>query len=223
MPRLARLVIPNIPYHITQRGNRKQNVFFSDKDRKRYIELLIRYSSIYNFDIQAYCLMSNHVHIIGIPRNAESMPRTIQLVHTRHAQAVNREHRWQGHLWQSRYFATTLDDDHLWLAIRYVEQNPMRAGVVERAGDYIWSSAAFHCGVRKNDPVIKQDARLRQMFVNWSEALTEVPDTEALDLLRRRTRTGIPCGDEGFMKRMSEKTGVKYVDRKWGRPSKPDK
>ena len=159
MPRLARAVVPGIPYHVTQRGNRGQDVFLTVEHRKRYLEHLEQYSKNYRFDILAYCLMSNHIHIVGIPRNADSMSRTVQTVHMRHTQAVNREMGWQGHLWHSRFFSTALDEPHMWAAIRYVEQNPLRAGMVKRAQDYVWSSAACHCG-KLDDPVVYVDHRI---------------------------------------------------------------
>jgi putative transposase len=220
MPRLARTVVPNVPYHLTQRGNRKQDVFFSLSDRKRYLNWLALYSSIYRFDIQAYCLMSNHVHIVGIPRKPYSMARTIQIVHGQHSRTVNREQGWHGHLWHSRYFATALDDRHLWLAMRYVEQNPLRAGIVSRAEDYVWSSAMFHCGLQA-DPLINQDSQILPMFDDWQKNLSDIPDDEALMMLRGRTLSGIPCGDEKFVRKISKISGQNYVKRKRGRPSKP--
>ena len=141
MPRTARIVIPDVPYHVTQRGNRRQDVFFSIVDRKRYLEWLVKYSRHHRFDILAYCLMTNHVHIVGIPRYATSMARLLHIVNLRHTQSVNQEQGWNGVLWQGRYFSSPLDDVHLWACIRYVEQNPVRMGIVSKAEDYIWSSA----------------------------------------------------------------------------------
>ena len=164
--------------------------------------------------------MSNHVHIVGIPREPNSMARTIQVMHTRHSQAVNREQGWQGHLWHSRYFATALDGPHMWLAMSYVEQNPVRAGIVSRAEDYVWSSAAVHCGLR-DDPLVSHDKQMLPMFDDWQKTLSEIPDDEALMLLRRRTRTGIPCGDEKFIGKISKMTGRIYVERRQGRQPKP--
>ncbi|MBU1023262.1 transposase [bacterium] len=222
MPRIARTILKNIPYHLTQRGNRQQDTFFSTDDRKRYLKWLSHYSELYGFNIVAYCLMTNHIHIVGIPQRDRGMTLTIQTVQMRHTQAVNRENGWKGHLWQSRYFSSALDDTHLWLAIRYVEQNPVRAGIVANAQDYIWSSAACHCGLRP-DPVLSDLPELSDAFDGWDEILKEVPDNESIEKLRKRTYAGIPCGDEKFLKRISKRTGRQINVREPGSPRNPDK
>jgi putative transposase len=220
MPRIARTVIPNIPYHLTQRGNNRQDVFFTVDNRKNYLDWLAIYSSRFKFDIQAYCIMSNHVHIVGIPRYPDSMARTVQVLHVRHAQSINREKNWHGHVWHQRYFAAPLDDSYFWLAMRYVEQNPVRAGMVAKAEDYLWSSAGYHCGLR-DDQIIKHDISTQGMFDDWITKVNEIPDDEAIECLRRRTFKGLPCGDSRFVKRISSKTGVNYTDRDRGRPRNP--
>jgi putative transposase len=216
MPRVARTVVTNVPYHVTQRGNRKQDIFFSSEDRKRYLEWLSLYSSVYKFDILAYCLMTNHVHVIGIPRKPDSMARIIQTVHMLHTQAVNREKGWSGHLWHSRYFSTALDEPYLWQAMRYVEQNPVRAGLVRKAEDYPWSSATYHCGLRVQDSILYEHDEYESMFDDWCSFLAKVPDDETLTILRRRTMTGIPCGDDRFIHRISKKVGYRIVERARG-------
>ena len=206
MPRIARIVVPGVAHHITQRGNRRMDVFFSDGDRAAYLDLLQELSAQHGLHILGYCLMSNHVHLVGIPRKTDSMARTIQIIQVRHTHAINRIKGWHGNLWQQRYFACALDDLHLWLAVRYVEQNPVRAGIVSKAEDYIWSSAAYHCGLR-DDAVIEHDKRISAMFDDWYEMVNEIPDDEALELLRMRTHKGIPCGSERFIKKISRKSG----------------
>jgi putative transposase len=223
MPRQARIVIPDIPCHITQRGNHGQDVFYTPDDRKQYLAWLTQYSSRFGLDIIAYCLMTNHIHLVAIPRKLDSMSRTIQTVHMHHTQTINRIMGWDGHLWHSRYFSTALDDHYLWLAMRYVEQNPVRAGMVHHAWDYPWSSASFHCGLSTRDPVLHVDDRIMEMFENWDELLDAVPDKVEIETLRRRTITGVPCGDAAFLKRISRKVGYELADRGQGRPKKPIK
>ncbi len=219
MPRQNRIILRNIPYHITQRGNRRQDVFFSTDDRKRYLKWLTQYSARYKFEILAYCLMTNHIHIVGIPRNKTSIGRTLQIVNMRHSRAVNQTQGWSGHLWHSRYFSAPMDDSYLYLAMRYVEQNPVRAGMVMRARDYPWSSAACHCGLRA-DPVLEQNHAYDDIFDGWSDLLDEMPKLEDIERLRRRTSAGVPCGDEKFMKRISKRVGRKLTERPRGRPRK---
>ena len=223
MPRIARAVVPNVPYHITQRGNHRQDVFISIDDRKRYLETLSQYASRYELDIAAYCLMSNHIHLVAIPRKSDSMARTIQTVHMRHTQSVNRAMGWSGHLWQSRYFSTALDDKYFVQAVRYVEQNPVRAGLVRSAVDYPWSSAAFHCGLADRSDLLHVGEDYKMIFDGWKSILDEVPDQEMIEILRRRTMTGIPCGDDKFLKKVSREIGRMIVERKRGGQKKPVK
>ena len=222
MPRLARIVIPNVPYHITQRGNHRQDVFYTPDHYRQYLEYIAQYSSRYRFDILAYCLMSNHIHLVGIPRKQDSMARMIQATHSRHTQNVNRNMGFHGHLWHSRFYSTALDDLHLWNCFKYVEQNPVRAGILTKAQEYVWSSAASHCRLR-DDPVLTFDPRINEMFDGWSKTLKVQPEKEIIERIRNRTMTGVPCGDERFRRRISRLAGKKLIDRPRGRPFKSDK
>ena len=128
MPRIARPVFPGIPHHITQRGNRRENVFFSDGDRAAYLSWLANYCAKFAVRVLAYCLMTNHVHIVAIPATGDALENVFRPLHTRYAQRINRSRGWSGHLWQGRYFSSALDESYLWAAIRYVERNPVRGG-----------------------------------------------------------------------------------------------
>jgi len=145
------------------------------------------------------------------------MANTLRIVDIRHCQMINARLGWSGHLWQGRYFSTALDDAHLWVAIRYVERNPVRAGLVERAEDYPWSSAAFHLGL-KSDKLIKSDTQWGAPVEDWKEALSETEDADTIDLIRNRTHCGFPCGDDDFISRLSESLGRLLVLRPRGRP-----
>jgi putative transposase len=219
MPRIARSIIVDLPYHITQRGNRGQEVFFSDRDRKRYMSWLKDYAERYELEILAYCLMTTHVHLVSIPRKSFSMSKTLQFLHTRHSNVINSEHGWNGHLWQGRFFSAALDDAHLWLAMRYVERNPVRAGMVEQAADYPWSSAAFHLGIG-TDKLIRSDTQWGGMVESWAEALGEDEEESALDMLRDRTKRGYPCGSDDFIASVAALTGQSLDYRQRGRPKK---
>ena len=214
--------MPGIPHHVTQRGNRRQDVFFSVDDRKQYLEWLLKYSNKYGFEIIAYCLMTNHVHFVGIPGKRDSISRILNVVNMRHSQYVNREHGWNGHLWQGRFFSCQLDDVHLWAGIVYVEQNPVRAGIVLNAWDYIWSSAASHCGVR-HDPLVTRDSKYDELFDKWRDVLSILPDKDLVERIRIRTSKGLPCGDETFAAKISHQSGREVKIRERGRPRKGDK
>jgi putative transposase len=219
MPRVARLVVEGIAHHVTQRGNRCQDVFFSDEDRRRYLAWLKDYAERYGLGILGYCLMTNHVHLVGLPERRDSLARTLQTTHMRYAQRVNLDEGWNGHLWQGRYFSTALDEAHEWAAVRYVEQNPVRAGLVERAEDYPWSSAAFHLGTR-DDRIVVKAGRWGGPVEGWAEALDEAQSEEMLSLLRARTCEGRPCGDEAFIAKVSALLGRDLSRRPNGRPRK---
>ncbi len=135
MPRIARVVVPGIPHHVTQHGNRQNDVFFSDADRQRYLQLVLQYSIRHGLQILSYCLMTNHVHLICIPSLARTLALVFKPVHTRYVQYINWQQGISGRLWQGRFFLCPLDEYHLWAAIRYVERNPVRAGIERRIGD----------------------------------------------------------------------------------------
>ena len=222
MPRSPRIIVPNIPYHVTQRGNHGRDVFYHPNDRKRYLDQLTNYSELYRFDIQAYCLMSNHIHIVGIPRKKNSIAVTMQVVQSMHTKSINYFQKWTGNLWQQHHTSSALDNKHMWNALRYVEQNPVRAGLVIKCEDYPWSSAAFHCGVR-DDKVLKPDFNYADMFDNWHEMVNQMLDDEALEYIRLRTYKGFPCGDSKFVDKIARKTGQDFSKKKRGRPRNPYK
>jgi putative transposase len=144
MPRVARIVLPGQPHHVTQRGNNRQDVFFVDDDRHAYLDLLQAHGERFGFTVLGYCLMSNHVHIVGTPTRADSLAKAIGRTHFRYSQYINRRHRRSGHLWQNRFFSCALDEVYLWRTLCYVERNPVRAKLVRRAWAYPWSSASVH-------------------------------------------------------------------------------
>lgn len=209
MPRALRPVIPDLPHHVVQRGNHGARVFFCDSDRTTYLDWLCEYSSKYGLDVIAYCLMDNHVHLVAVPAAKESLGRALQTLQMRYAQRINRAQQLVGHLWQGRYFSAPLDESYFWTALRYVERNPVRAGMVPRAEAYRWSSAAPHCGLR--------DDRVLTRAAHWLESLKEVRDWPAwladtdtparLAILRRNTGRGLPCGSEAFVRTLGERLG----------------
>lgn len=146
MARLTRVVVPELPYHVTHRGNRREAIFFDDEDREVYLALLHSYASQYGLALWSYCLMTNHVHLLVNPAAESSMAMAVGRAHMRYARWLNRKRGWSGHLWANRYYSTVLDESHLWSAARYIEANPLRAGMVDRAEDYPWSSCVVHSG-----------------------------------------------------------------------------
>jgi len=144
MPRLARTVAVGSAHHITQRGNNRQDVFFVDDDRRVYLELLAEQAEKYGLEIQGYCLMTNHVHLVAVPRTAEALAKAVGRTHFRYTQYINRFHKRSGHLWQGRFYSCALDTRHFWLAMKSIEQNPVRARLCRKPWRYEWSSAGVH-------------------------------------------------------------------------------
>ncbi len=127
MARLARVSVPGFPYHVTHRGNHGAAIFFDDEDREVYMALLEEYARRYGLKLWAYCLMSNHVHLLVVPGSENSMANALGRAHMRYARWTNKKLSRVGHLWANRFYSTVLDDSHLWTAVRYVEMNPVRA------------------------------------------------------------------------------------------------
>lgn len=141
MARIARVVLPDYPHHVTQRGNRRQAVFFSHDDYRTYRTLLAGACRVARTQVWAYCFMPNHVHLILVPSHVDGLRQALGEAHRRYTRRINLREGWRGHLWQERFHSFPMDDAHLVAAARYVELNPVCAGLVQRAADWPWSSA----------------------------------------------------------------------------------
>ncbi len=221
MPRTARVVATGYAHHITQRGNRKLDIFLDDADREIYLAFLRQYCRKHGLDILAYCLMPNHVHIVGIPHEADSLARALAGAHMRYAQHFNWKYSQTGHLWQGRFFSCVLDDRHAVAAARYVERNPLRAGLVGRPWDYRWSSAPAHVGKRK-DYVVSSRWPTKEDLEQWPELIVASEDTKKLDEIRFATRRGRPVGSLEFVEQLERLHGRTLTARRRGRPRKAD-
>lgn len=216
MPRSARIVCPGIAHHVTQRGNRQQDIFLDDGDRRTYLGFLRHHSQIEQLRIFAYCLMTNHLHLVVVPHHEQSLARTIGSAHTRYAQYMNGKYSWNGHLFTSRYYSCPLDEVHLWTALRYVESNPVRAGIVKRPELWAWSSAPTHCG-RLVDPMLDTSVMRDWPPKKWSRWLQQT-DLKHENNLRMSTRTGRPLGSSGFIRKIERALKRTVTARKRGRP-----
>ncbi|HEX2952713.1 MAG TPA: transposase [Bacillota bacterium] len=203
MARVARVVIPNIPHHIVQRGNRRQTTFFCDDDYIAYLELMRQWSSMCNVAIWAYCLMPNHVHLIAVPASEDGLRRAIGETHRRYTRRINFRERWRGHLWQYRFASYPMDETYLLMAARYIELNPVRAGLVSQAEDYRWSSAAAHV-LKRPDLFIQPCPIFEDAVADWRQFLSEGVEESAQKLLERHEHTGRPLGDESFLVRLEK-------------------
>jgi putative transposase len=202
MARLARVVAPGVPHHITQRGNRGQQTFFSDEDYEEYIELMAEWGRREGVEIWAYCLMPNHVHLIAVPESPESLRRALGEAHRRYTRGVNFRRGWRGHLWEGRFASFPMDEAHTLQAARYIELNPVEAGLVERAREYRWSSAAAH-GLGRDDALVRVKPLLDMVGKGqWGRFLAKPSPAEEWEQLRRHERTGRPLGEDAFVARL---------------------
>jgi putative transposase len=195
MPRAARLVLPGVPHHVTQRGNRRQPTFFSEGDYAAYLNLLRYWCGRSETAVWAWCLMPNHVHLILVPGQEDGLRAALAETHRRYTWLVNRREGWSGHLWQSRFASFPMDEAHVHACLGYVELNPVRAGLVAAPEDWRWSSARAHLGF--GDDAITDLAAARARVEDWRAFLDAGLDDGARDAIRARETSGRPLGRVG--------------------------
>ena len=203
MARLARVVVPGIPHHVTQRGNRRQQVFFGDDDYAAYRALLAEGCRAAGVAVWAYCLMPNHVHLILTPSDADGLRAALGETHRRYTRHVNLREDWRGYLWQGRFASFPMDEAYLLACARYVELNPVRAQLARRAREWRWSSARAHLAGADDDLV-----RVRPLLAlapEWSDFLAEGLDKADHEAIRAGERTGRPLGSTRFVARLERR------------------
>jgi len=221
MARLARLVIPGMPHHVMQCGNRRQRTFFNDGDYAAYIELMADWCREEGVEIWSYCLMPNHVHLIAVPKTEDGLRRAIGEAHRRYTRRINFRKKWRGYLWQGRFASFIMDEPYLLAAARYIELNPVRAGLVANAAKWPWSSAKPHLSGR--DDCLVKVAPLLGMVDNWKVFLKSAMREEELEALREHGRTGRPLGSPAFLDRLERRVGRVLRPLKPGPKPKPCK
>ncbi|MBZ9768415.1 MULTISPECIES: transposase [unclassified Mesorhizobium] len=219
MARLARIVVPGLPHHVTQRGNGRAKVFFTPEDYALYRNLLVEHCRPADVGIWAWCLMPNHVHLILTPTDADGLRRALAKVHRIYAGTIHARQKKTGHFWQGRFGAVAMDEDHLLSAVRYVGLNPVRARLVERAVDWPWSSARAHLtgepdGVTDLEPIKDRLPSMAGLF-----DLVEM-DAAAFDALRKAESVGRPVGSDAFLGRIAAQIGKAVKPGKRGRRPK---
>jgi putative transposase len=219
MARIARLVIPGMSHHVTQRGVRRLDVFRDDEDRLLYLKLFALSARAFQLAVRAYALMSNHVHFVVTPAREDSVARALHWCHTTYVEHFNERYALSGHLWEQRPYSCVLSDAHLRTAVRYVELNPVRAHMVSAAADYRWSSARAHC-LGSADPLLTEEDRLA--IPGWTEWLNgEGYGPKVDDFIRACTYSGRPCGDESFVRELEQLTQRRLLPAKRGPKPKP--
>jgi putative transposase len=217
MARLGRIVAAGFPHHVTQRGNRRQTIFFEPADYALYRDLLAERCRKASVDVWAYCLMPNHVHLVLTPSTPEGLARAIGETHRQYTGFVNARARWTGHLFQGRFSSVALDDVHLVAAARYVALNPVRARLVGRAEDWAWSSARAHLAGRDDAlvrvaPLLDRIGRFCDLVDGDSDG-----DREAFAALRAAETSGRALGSSEFVATLERLTGHRLRPRTPGR------
>lgn len=205
MARLARVVIPGHPHHVTQRGNGRARTFFEDGDYALYLDLLAANCKAAGVEVWAWCLMPNHVHLILVPSDPDGLRHALARVHRSYAGTIQARRKRTGHFWQGRFGAVAMDEQHLAAALRYVSLNPVRARLVKRAQDWRWSSTRAH--LRGKDDGLTALAPVRDRFPEFGDLLATEPEADLFDALRSAESIGRPLGDNRFLTRIERQTG----------------
>ena len=221
MARIARAVAPGIPHHVTQRGNRRQQTFFNDEDYQFYRMLMSEWCMTFQVEIWAYCLMPNHIHLIAVPDTKDGLNLAIGEAHRRYSRRINFREGWRGHLWQGRFSSFILDDRYLLACTKYVELNPVRAGLVKKPEDWPWSSAGSHMN-GKDDILVKTKPLLEIANKPWEMFLISDTQEQEIALLRKHERTGRPLGGDSFIESLERLLDRDLKPQKPG-PKKKDK
>ena len=222
MPRTARVVVAGCAHHVTQRGNNRQDVFFVDVDRQVFLEYLREAAERFALQVEGYCLMTNHVHLLVTPQREDSLAQALKRMNQLYAQYVNRMHGRSGHVWQNRFFSCPLDQEHVWRVLAYVERNPVRARLCRKAWQWQWSSAAAHCGADDPSALLDMTSWEREMTpAKWRRMLERPEDERLARSLQLSTSRGRPLGSDSFVAKLETRLGRRLRPLPRGRPRTP--
>lgn len=206
-------VLPGIPHHVTQRGNRRERTFFEDGDYELYQDLLAVAAARSHVEIWSYCRMPNHVHIIAVPSDADGLRRTFRYVHRHYTGYINARLRVTGHLWQGRFSSVAMDEPHLVTALRYVALSPLRARLVAKPQDWRWSStSALPAG--RDDGVVKVAPALERVGDFAAFLGEDFDEVLSYAALRKAESVGRPVGSAEWLANMEQRTGKTLAPRK---------
>jgi putative transposase len=206
MARLARIVLPHLPHHVTQRGNGRAQTFFCDADYRLYRDLVADHCRQYGVGIWGWCLMPNHVHLILTPSDKDGLRAALSRVHRKYAGHIHAREQRTGHFWQGRFGCVAMDEAHLVAAMAYVVLNPVRARLVEKAEDWPWSSIHAYRRPTEGDGVTQVEAV--SAYLEAAMQIINAGDEDArFDALRCSETIGRPVGAEGFLRDAEQQVG----------------
>ncbi len=217
MPRTARAAVANMAYHVINRGNGRATVFHDDDDFAAFVGLIGEASERIAMRVAAYCVMPDHFHLVLWPPNDDGLSAWMQWLMTAHVRRHHRRHATSGHVWQGRFKSFPVQrDDHLLTVVRYVERNPVRAGLVARAQDWRWSSFAAappEGAPKRHCPV--------PLPTNWRAVVGRAQPAAQLEAVRHSVDRGTPFGTERWVARTAHRLSLESTMRPRGRPLKP--
>ena len=227
MPRLNRPAGAGLIYHAINRGNNLADVFTDDDDRTAFLDALLRAKQRYPFRLFGYCLMTNHFHLLLRPEGGQSVSRILQSVTVAHTSRFHKRHGSVGHVWQGRFKSPVVQDDvHMLTVLRYIEANPLRAGVVADLADYSWSSFQAH-GLGRENPLLDAVPLLEELGrtpserrLRWKRRVTTTMKEKDLARVRESVRTGKPLGSDEWVAAKAKLLGLELNPRPRGRPRK---
>lgn len=218
MARMARVVAPGFPHHVTQRGNRRHMTFFCESDYHRYFELLVKSKTRSRVNVWAYCFMPNHVHLVVVPESEDSLRQFFSESHRQYTREINKRSNWRGHLWQERFHSFVMDEKHLVMAVRYTELNPVRAKLCRRPEQWRWSSV--HAHLKGQDDRLVSVRPMLDRVSDWNAYLQTEDKKSEIEAIRRHSRTGRPSDCESLLAKLQRVTGRDLRRQKPGRRSK---
>ncbi len=221
MARIPRVEVVDYPHHVTQRGNRRLQTFYTDDDYRAYLRLLVEAKEKAGVAVWAYCCMPNHVHLVVVPSEEGGLARLMQHPNRRYAWRINKRMNWQGHLWQSRFYSCPMDEDHLIAAVRYVELNPVHAGLCKDPRDWRWSSV--HAHLQGEDDLLVETGAMLERVQDWDSYLTQTAPGSMIEFIRNSSSSGRPAGDAAFVSMVERVTGTRLHKCKPGPAPKQSK
>ncbi len=227
MPRQQRYRLPGVPQHVIQRGNNRQVTFFDESDYSRYLEDLQEATEQWDCDVHAYVLMTNHVHLLMTPNQEEGIAKVMQSVGRKYVRYINGVYRRSGTLWEGRYKSSVIQSDrYLLTCYRYIEMNPIRAGMVENPGDYRWSSYRFNAHGQP-DRLVTEHPEYMKLGVDdnerrqaYRELFRHTIDNEQLHQIRESLQQCRELGNDRFRSEIEAALAIKATPTKRGRPRK---
>ncbi|MBI5779857.1 MAG: transposase [Planctomycetes bacterium] len=220
MPRIARVVAVHFPHHIIQRGNNREKIFFAEVTRRKYLDWLKEYAQAQGVKILAYCLMTNHIHLLVKPDKRESLAKMMQGLNVSYTRYINKRYGRTGRLLEGRYHSCIIDEEpYLWAVARYIEQNPLRAGMVKAVEDYPYSSARAHI-TGGSDEVLSDELITEDGRPSYIEFVKAPSPKREIERIRITTKRGMPLGGDIFVERLERRLKRRFTKKKSGRPRK---